>query len=42
MYKPGEIGYKTLGRMFGVSAETIKSIVREETWKPSKDWRHKN
>lgn len=40
LYTPGEVGYKTLARMFDVHASTIKSIIREETWSPSNDLRN--
>ena len=34
LYKPGECGYKTLAKMFGVSPESIKSIIKGKTWLP--------
>ena len=36
LYEPGKCGYKTLARMFDVRPETIKSIVRGETWPEEK------
>jgi uncharacterized protein YjcR len=35
MYRPGEVGYKTLAKKLGVSVETIKSVVHDKTWKDS-------
>jgi uncharacterized protein YjcR len=39
LYKPGVVGYKTLAKMFGVSVQTIKLIIREEIWRPDCDYR---
>lgn len=37
LYNPGEgFGYKTLAKMFSVSAATIKSIIKGETWPKEK------
>ena len=37
MYRPGEVGFGTLAKRFDVSIQTIKSIIRCDTWPPGKD-----
>ena len=39
MHLPGVVGFGTLAKRFGVSIKTIKSVIREETWSPEKDYR---